>query len=170
MNRSRYVPQAYPVSSYQPYGSIPTTAAPQGMMPTQPMAMAPPTYGSISAQQGMGQSPIQTQLSPNSMWTTAFPNGPIIEDLVAPPMGIPSASPPMNAFPPRMAAMTQMHPGAMPQVQNVFGVRQPMPHQFTGMQGLADGFAADGGQSRGPTCGDGAADAGGELVGRIFVA
>jgi hypothetical protein len=45
-------------------------------------------------------------------------------------MGIPSASPPINAFPPRMMPM---HPGAMPQVQNVFGVRQPLPPQFAGM-------------------------------------
>jgi hypothetical protein len=44
-------------------------------------------------------------------------------------MAYSAASPPMHALPPRMA-IGPMHPGAMPQVQNVFGIRQPTPHPF----------------------------------------
>jgi hypothetical protein len=44
-------------------------------------------------------------------------------------MGIFPGSPPMNFPPPRMA-MAPMHPGAMPQVQNVYGIRQPTPLPF----------------------------------------
>ena len=125
MNRSRYVPH-YPINPYQtqqPYGAVPPNAQMPGMMPTQPLAMPPPGF----PPPGMSQSPIQTSLSPNAMWPAPFPNGPIIEDLCAPPhpqMGVPSASPPMPGFPPPRMAMAPMHPGAMPQVQNVYGIPQ----------------------------------------------
>ncbi|KAG7294201.1 hypothetical protein NEMBOFW57_004271 [Staphylotrichum longicolle] len=133
MNRSRYVPHpAYAMSPYQPqpYGAIPPQSQIPGMMPTQPLSMPPSAYG--NAPPNIGQSPIQTTLSPNALWAANFANGPIIEDLCAPPppMGIPSASPPMSAFPPPRMAMAPMHPGAMPQVQNVYGIRPHAPHPF----------------------------------------
>ena len=132
MNRSRYVPNpVYSVNPYQQqqYGHIPQQPQMQGMMPPQHMSMAPSAYG--NPQPGMGQSPMQTSMSPNGMWTPNFANGPIIEDLCAPPppMGMPMTSPPMNGLPQGMA-MAPMHPGAMPQVQNVYGIRQPTPHPF----------------------------------------
>ncbi|KAK4150007.1 hypothetical protein C8A00DRAFT_46503 [Chaetomidium leptoderma] len=134
MNRSRYVPHpAYSINPYQqqPYGAVPAHAQMGGMMPTQQsLSMPPSAYG--NPQQGMGQSPIQTSLSPNTMWTANFANGPIIEDLCAPPqpMGMHPGSPPMNAFPPRMS-MGPMHPGGMQHVQNVYGMpHPPTPHPF----------------------------------------
>ena len=125
MNRSRYVPH-YAINPYQtqqPYGAVPPHSQMPGMMPQQSLAMPPPGFPP-----GMGQSPIQASLSPNGMWSGPFANGPIIEDLCAPPhpqqMGLPSASPPMPGFPPPRMAMAPMHPGAMPQVQNVYGMPQ----------------------------------------------
>lgn len=105
-------------------------------MPAQSLSMPPTAYG--NPQQGMGQSPIQNSLSPNAMWSANFANGPIIEDLCAPPppMGMHAASPPMNAFPPGMP-MGPMHPGGMGQIQNVYGIRQPTPQQFA--QGMHPG-------------------------------
>ncbi|KAK4238605.1 hypothetical protein C8A03DRAFT_33357 [Achaetomium macrosporum] len=131
MNRSRYIPPtAYSINAYQPYGVVPTQSQMQpGMMPSQPMGLPPQATYSNPQQH---QSPVQASLSPNAMWTANFANGPIIEDLCAPPpppppIAIPSAPPPHM----RMHAahtMGPMHPGAMPQVQNVYGVRQPVPH------------------------------------------
>ncbi|KAL2021909.1 hypothetical protein VTK56DRAFT_6504 [Thermocarpiscus australiensis] len=103
-----------------------------GMIPTQPLSLPPSTYG--NPQPGMAQP----SMSPNAMWTANIANGPIIEDLCAPPpMGFPSGSPPLNALPPRMP-MAPMHPSAMPRVQNVFGIHQPTLHPFApGMPGHA---------------------------------
>ncbi|KAK4119143.1 hypothetical protein N657DRAFT_693966 [Parathielavia appendiculata] len=124
MNRSQYVHQtAFPPSPYNPqsYGAVPQPSQMQGMAP-HPNAVPQPGYSNPTP--SIGQSPIQPSVSPNTMWTANFANGPIIEDLCAPPppMGIFSASPPMNAFPPGMA-MGPMHPGSMPQVQTVYGIR-----------------------------------------------
>jgi hypothetical protein len=47
-------------------------------------------------------------------------------------MGIFPGSPPM-AFPPPGMPMAPMHPSAMPQVQNVYGIRQPVPFAAPGM-------------------------------------
>lgn len=153
MNRSRYMPHAaYSINPYhpQPYGSVPIMP---GMMAPQTMALPPTTattYGNSAAQ----QSPIQTSLlsPPNAMWTANFANGPIIEDLCVPPQPPPphhlASSPPLNALPPRMAAPPMMHPGAMPQVQNVFGIRQPavgpQHHPFAGMPVPHPGHAQHG--------------------------
>ncbi|KAK3305975.1 uncharacterized protein B0T15DRAFT_533957 [Chaetomium strumarium] len=131
MNRSRYVPHAvYSINPYasNPYGIGPTQSPMQGgggmMPPSQAMGMAASQspYGSPQSQQHHGQSPVQTSLSPNAMWAANFANGPIIEDLCAPPPP-PLTMPP--AAPPHMRMAAHMHPGAMPQVQNVYGVRQP---------------------------------------------
>ncbi|KAK4096300.1 hypothetical protein N658DRAFT_501734 [Parathielavia hyrcaniae] len=126
MNRSHYVPQnGFPPSPYNPqqsYGAAPQPSSQMQGMAHHPSTMTPPGYGNPPP--GMGESPIQPSLSPSTMWTTAnFTNGPIIEDLCAPPpppMGMFSVSPPMNAFPPGMT-MGPMHPGAMPQLQAVYG-------------------------------------------------
>ncbi|KAH6623410.1 hypothetical protein F5144DRAFT_595587 [Chaetomium tenue] len=142
MNRSRYVPNpVYSVNPYQQqqqqqYGAIPQQAQLQGMMPGQAMSMHPSAYGSPPP--GVGHSPMQTSMSPNTNWAANFANGPIIEDLCAPPppMGM-HASPPMNGMHPRMA-MGPMHPGGMPQIQNVYGLRQPTPHPFA-PQGMHPG-------------------------------
>lgn len=135
MNRSRYVPPtAYPINPYsqQPFGPVSSASGMQGMMPAPPLAMPSQPY-SNQQQPGMGQSPVQSQMSPSPMWSSNF-NGPIIEDLCAPPppffVGLPSASPPLNALPPRMAIAGMPHPAALPQVQNVYGIHQPTPHPF----------------------------------------
>jgi hypothetical protein len=148
MNRSRYVQQhpGYSNNPYhaQQYGAFPPNSQMPGMMPNQALSMPPTAYG--NPQQGMGQSPIQTSMSPNAMWTANFANGPIIEDLCAPPPPMAMhASPPMNAFPPRMAHMGPMHPSGMPQIQNVYGMRQqqqqpPTPHPgFAPQHGMHPG-------------------------------
>lgn len=145
MNRSRYVPNpVYSANPYQQqqqqqqYGAVQQQQAQmQGMMPGQPMPMHPSAYG--NPQPGMSQSPMQTSMSPNAMWAANFANGPIIEDLCAPPppMGM-HTSPPMNGMHPRMA-MGPFPPGSgMPQIQNVYGLRQPTPHPFA-PQGMHPG-------------------------------
>ncbi|KAL2260348.1 hypothetical protein VTK26DRAFT_5653 [Humicola hyalothermophila] len=139
MNRSRYVAQpTYALNQYnpQPYGAVP---APGGMMPGQQLAVpSSTTYGSPPPTTLSSQSPIQNTLSPSSTWAATFANGPIIEDLCAPPPPPPPPayaaaavlqSPPLNAFHQRMP----MHPSALPQVQDVFGVRQPVLPAFPGM-------------------------------------
>ncbi|KAK4222592.1 hypothetical protein QBC38DRAFT_489466 [Podospora fimiseda] len=90
----------------------------------------------------LGASPIlQHTMSPSALWTAQFANGPIIEDLCAPPPHhhhMTLASPPMNALPPR-GPPGMMH---MPQVQNVYGVRQPgfmMSAQQPGRLAVPDG-------------------------------
>lgn len=130
MNRSRYVPDpAYPINPYQQqqYDGASQQPQSQGMMSSQRLSMPPSAYG--SPQPGMNQSSIQTSMSPSAMWTANFANGPIIEDLCAPPPPMAMVSPPMNAIHQPMN-MAQMHPGVMPHVQNVYGIRQPTPHPF----------------------------------------
>ncbi|KAK4160904.1 hypothetical protein QBC43DRAFT_219072 [Cladorrhinum sp. PSN259] len=132
MNRSRYVPQQqqYTMSHFQPspygIGPVPTPAQMPGAggMMHPGMQQIQAAFGSPNPN-ALGASPIlQQSMSPSALWTAQFANGPIIEDLCAPPahhhhMGL--ASPPMNALPPR-GPHGLMH---MPQVQNVFGLRQP---------------------------------------------
>ncbi|KAK4131310.1 hypothetical protein BT67DRAFT_161178 [Trichocladium antarcticum] len=131
MNRSRYVPQtAYSISPYaQQYGPAPASQFTAMMPPPQQTLAMPSSTYNPQPSMGVGHSP-------SSIWTPSFAaHGPIIEDLCAPPpphlagLGL-SGSPPMGSLPPRMAALqTQMHhPGAMPQVQNVYGL--PMHHTF----------------------------------------
>ncbi|KAL2136864.1 hypothetical protein VTI74DRAFT_590 [Chaetomium olivicolor] len=146
MNRSRYVPHtSYSISPYQqPYGSMspPPSQIQPGLMPTQPLAMPPSTYGNpqppAAPSRMTGHSPIQTSLSPQSIWSSNFANGPIIEDLCVPPppqfpMSVPLGSPPNPGLPHRMVMpLGPVHPNAMPQVQNVYGVSQPMPQPYLG--------------------------------------
>ncbi|KAK4184277.1 hypothetical protein QBC35DRAFT_540627 [Podospora australis] len=139
MNRSRYVPQqqAYAVNPYQAFGPMPTSAQPMpGMMPIGAFPPQQSAFGAGSPNPNpMGASPILQQhqhlTSPASMWAN-FANGPIIEDLCAPPpthMGL-AGSPPMNALPHhhqmRLASMgAGIHPSSLPQIQNVYGMRHP---------------------------------------------
>ena len=144
MNRSRYVAQQpYAMSPYPPQafgiGPVPTPAQMPGAGGMMHPGMPPQVSGFPNPQQqaqqaafgspnpnAMGASPVlQQAMSPSALWTAQFANGPIIEDLCAPPphhhphhMGL--ASPPLNALPPRGPGMMQM-----PQVQNVYGLRQP---------------------------------------------
>ncbi|CAP62063.1 uncharacterized protein PODANS_5_560, partial [Podospora anserina S mat+] len=146
MNRSRYVPQqsAYTAAQFQPFGPgpVPTPAQMPGMIPMgYPQQQM---FGGSPNPNAMGASPIlqqQQAMSPNALWAANFANGPIIEDLCAPPqMGLPT-SPPMNALPPRGMPMgAAIHPSSMPQVQNVFGLRQPgTPHPGHGFAPMMPG-------------------------------
>ncbi|KAK4203632.1 hypothetical protein QBC40DRAFT_219203 [Triangularia verruculosa] len=150
MNRSRYVPQqaAYTTSQFQPFGPgpVPTPAQMPGMIPMgYPQQQV---FGGSPNPNAMGASPIlqqQQAMSPNAMWAANFTNGPIIEDLCAPPqMGLPTSPPPMNALPHRGMPMgAAMHPSSMPQVQNVFGLRQPgTPHPGHGFAPMMPGMPA----------------------------
>ncbi|KAK0664568.1 hypothetical protein QBC41DRAFT_328530 [Cercophora samala] len=149
MNRSRYVPQqsAYTTSQFQPFGPgpVPTPAQMPGMIPMgYPQQQM---FGGSPNPNAMGGSPIlqqQQAMSPSAMWAANFANGPIIEDLCAPPqMGLPT-SPHMNGLPPRGMPMgAAIHPSSMPQVQNVFGLRQPgTPHPGHGFAPMMPGVPA----------------------------
>ncbi|KAL2167553.1 hypothetical protein VTG60DRAFT_1139 [Thermothelomyces hinnuleus] len=128
-HRSRFVPDpAYSINPYQQqqqqqYGAVPQQPQSQGMMSSQRLSSVP------SSVPGGGQTPMQPSMSPSTMWTANFANGPIIEDLCAPPPPIAMFTPPINAIHQPMP-LAAMRPGAMPQVQNVYGIRQPALHPF----------------------------------------
>ncbi|KAK3897621.1 hypothetical protein C8A05DRAFT_19649 [Staphylotrichum tortipilum] len=123
MNRSRYIPQPpYGMNPYQP--PYPTALPPSGLLPAQLPPSAYTTSQPIPSQQPHSlHGP--TALSPPNLWTPSFANGPIIEDLCAPP-------PPPHLlgmqFPPHQGSMPGGMP-MMPQVQGVYPLRHQQHHQ-----------------------------------------
>ncbi|KAK3385868.1 hypothetical protein B0H63DRAFT_449867 [Podospora didyma] len=143
MNPSQYLPNRYAMNPYgQQFNPSQQQFQPYpGQIPSGQLMSFPP-YGSSQGSPGMQMQQGQ-QLPPGAMWASGFPTGPIIEDLCAPnPMSMQGGSPPINSMPARMS-MASMHPSSMPQVQDVFGLRQPAygtypqgisPHQAAQMQ------------------------------------